>query len=138
MDNTNLTTIQFAQALFGLEPDTPIAHEFDMEFGQTDERWWSCQREHFAMWAITQNTNGVKGYKHKPNTSAMIMYNRIGAPELLLWLIEALHISLGLATTEFRKFVIELAKLGRKPKKQCKMIRDKYPYNVVEQWLVQK
>lgn len=77
MENTNLTTIQFAQSLFGLEPDTPIAFEFDMEFGQTEDRWWSCQREHFAMWAITQNTNGVKGYKHKPNTSAMIMYNRI-------------------------------------------------------------
>lgn len=78
MDNSNLTTIQFAQALFGLEPETPIAHEFDITFGQTDDRWWSCQREHFAMWAITQNTNGVKGYKHKPNTSAMMMYNRIG------------------------------------------------------------
>lgn len=136
MNNNKLNTVQFAQALFGLEPDTPIAHEFDMEFGQTDERWWSCQREHFAMWAITQNTNGVKGYKHKPNTSAMIMYNRIGAPELLLWLIEALHISLKLDTIGFKEFVIELSKLGRSPKKQCKMIRDKYPYNMVEALLI--
>lgn len=138
MEDSKLNTIQFAQSLFGLEPDTPIAHEFDVEFGQTKDRWWSCQREHFAFWAIIQNTDGTKGYEHKPNASAMKMYNMIGAPELLLWLIEALHISLGLATTEFRKFVIELTKLGRKPKKQCKMIRDKYPYNVVEQWLVQK
>lgn len=38
MKNNKLDTVQFAQALFGLEPDTPIAHEFDMEFGQTDER----------------------------------------------------------------------------------------------------
>lgn len=138
MEDSKLNTIQFAQSLFGLEPDTPIAHEFDMEFGQTKDRWWSCQREHFAFWVIIQNTDGTKGYEHKPNASAMKMYNMIGAPELLLWLIEALHISLGLATTEFRKFVIELTKLGRKPKKQCKMIRDKYPYNVVEHWLVQK
>ena len=58
----------------------------------------------------------------------MIMYNRIGAPELLLWLIEALHISLKLDTTEFKEFVTGLSKLGRSPKKQCKMIRDKYPY----------
>lgn len=63
MNNNKLNTVQFAQSLFGLEPDTPIANEFDMEFGQTDERWWSCQREHFAFWAISQNTNGVKGYR---------------------------------------------------------------------------
>lgn len=146
MKNNKLNTIQFAQALFGLEPDTQIAHEFDMEFGQTDDRWWSCQREHFAMWAITQNTNGVKGYKHKPNTSAMIMYNRIGAPELLLWLIEALHISLKQEDEEprfkkfmeeFRELVVELSKLGRDfRQKQCKMIRDKYSYDMIEELLI--
>ena len=146
MENTNLTTIQFAQSLFGLEPDTPIAYEFDMEFGQTDERWWSCQREHFAFWAISQNTNGVKGYRHKPNTNARTMYNRLGAPELLLWLIEALHISLKQEDEEsefkkfmeeFREFVVELSKLGRNLRlAQCKMIRNKYPYNMVEALLI--
>lgn len=90
------------------------------------------------MWAITQNTNGVKGYKHKPNTSAMIMYNRIGAPELLLWLIEALHISLKLDTIGFKEFVVELSKLGRDfRQKQCKMIRDKYPYDMIEELLIE-
>ena len=128
MEDNKLNTVQFAQALFGLEPDTPIAHEFDMEFGQTNERWWSCQREHFVFWAINQNTCGVKGYTHKPNTNAAKMYTMIGAPELLLWLIEALHISLKLDLSEFREFVIELSELGRNPKKQCSMIRDKYPY----------
>ena len=128
MEDSKLNTIQFAQALFGLEPETPIAHEFDMEFGQTNERWWSCQREHFVFWAINQNTDGVKRYTHKPNTNSAKMYNMIGAPELLLWLIEALHISLKLDSSEFREFVVELAKLGRNPKKQCSMIRDKYPY----------
>lgn len=44
MEDSKLNTIQFAQSLFGLEPDTPIAHEFDVEFGQTKDRWWSCQR----------------------------------------------------------------------------------------------
>lgn len=107
-----------------------------MEFGQTDERWWSCQREHFAFWAISQNTNGVKVYRHKPNTNARTMYNRLCAPELLLWLIEALHISLKLDTIGFKEFVIELSKLGRSPKKQCKMIRDKYSYNMVEALLI--
>lgn len=128
MENSKLNTIQFAQALFGLEPETPVAHEFDMSFGQPNERWWSCQREHFVFWAINQNTYGVKGYTHKPNANSVKMYNSIGRPELLLWLIEALHISLNLDLTEFKEFVIELSKLGRKAKKQCSMIREKYPY----------
>ena len=128
MEEGKLNTIQFAQSLFGLEPETPIAHEFDMEFGQTNERWWSCQREHFVFWAINQNTDGVKGYTHKPNTNAAKMYNSIGRPELLLWLIEALHISLDMDLSEFRRFVVELSKLGRKSKKQCSMIRERYPY----------
>ncbi len=34
MEDSKLNTVQFAQSLFGLEPDTPIAHEFDMEFWQ--------------------------------------------------------------------------------------------------------
>ena len=147
MENTNLTTIQFAQSLFGLEPDTPIAHEFDMEFGQTNDRWWSCQREHFVFWAVSQNTNGVKGYRHKPNTNARTMYNRLGAPELLLWLIEALHISLkqeddelefNKFMKEFRELVVELSKLGRDFRlTQCKMIRDKYPYDMIEELLIE-
>ena len=142
MNNNKLNTVQFAQALFGLEPDTPIAHEFDIEFGQTDERWWSCQREHFVFWAVSQNTNGVKGYRHKPNISAIKMYNRIGAQELLLWLIEALYISLkqeddesefNKFMKEFRELVVELSKLGRDfRQKQCKMIRDKYSYDLIE------
>lgn len=128
MEEGKLNTIQFAQSLFGLEPDTPIAHEFDMEFGQPDDRWWSCQREHFSQWAISQNTEGVEGYKHKPNTNSAKMYNNIRRPELLLWLIEALHISLDMDLSEFKEFVVELTKLEGKPQKQCSKIREKYPY----------
>lgn len=128
MENSKLNTIQFTQSLFGLEPDTPIAHEFDMAFGQTDERWWSCQREHFAFWSIMQNSDGVKGYSHKPNTNSAKMYNTIRRPELLLWLIEALHISLELDLREFKEFVVELPKLEENPLKQCKKIRERYPY----------
>lgn len=147
MNNNKLNTIQFAQSLFGLEPDTPIAHEFDMALGQEKDRWWSCQREHFAFWAIMQSTNGVKGYRHKPNTNARTMYNRLGAPELLLWLIETLYISLkqeddesefNKFMKEFRELVVELSKLGRDfRQKQCSMIRGKYPYDMIEELLIE-
>ena len=135
MEDSKLNTVQFAQSLFGLEPDTPIAHEFDMSFGQTNERWWSCQREHFVFWAISQNAYGVKGYTHKPNTNSAKMYNSIRRPELLLWLIEALHISLDMDLVEFKKLVAELVKLEVKTLKQCSKIREKYSYEIVEELL---
>lgn len=137
MEDNRLNTIQFAQSLFLLEPDTPIASEFDTKFGQTAGRWWSCQREHFTTWAIFQDSYGVGEYTHKPNTNAKKMYYGIGRPELLLWLIEALHISLKLESDleVFKKFVVELSKLGRNPRKQCSLIREKYPYDVIEGWL---
>lgn len=56
------------------------------------------------------------------------MYNNIRRPELLLWLIEALHISLDMDLSEFKEFVVELTKLEGRPQKQCSKIREKYPY----------
>lgn len=137
MKDSKLNTLQFAQSLFGLDADTSIAFEFDMEFGQTNERWWSCQREHFTMWAMSQNTHGVKGYTHKPNTNSAKMYNNIRRPELLLWLVEALHISLKLKPELkiFKDFVEELPQLETDAIKQCLIIRNKYSYDLIEQTL---
>lgn len=84
---------------------------------------------------------------NKQNTNAKTMYNRLGAPELLLWLIEALHISLKQEDDEsefnkfmkgFRELVVELSKLGRDfRQKQCSMIRDKYSYDMIEELLIE-
>lgn len=46
MEECKLNTIQFAQSLFGLEPDTPIAHEFgvlaniQVQDGYFKHLWW--------------------------------------------------------------------------------------------------
>lgn len=140
-----MDTTDFARSLFMLTNDVPITDSFDEEFGQKKNRWWSCQREHFASWATHEDSYGVGKYYHKPNKDASLMYNRIARPEMLLWLIEALHISLQrlessqridleINMNDFKAFVEEL-KSTRHYGTQCAKIRKKYPFVTIEKWL---
>ena len=140
MDTTN-----FAKSLFMLTNDVSITDSFDEKFGQKKNRWWSCQREHFVDWALHQDTYGVDEYHHEPNKDASLMYSNIARPEMLLWLIEALHISLErlepsqqiepkINMSDFKAFVEEL-KLTKHYGTQCAKIRKKYPFATIEKWL---
>lgn len=73
------------------------------------------------------------------------MYNNIARPEILLWLIEALHISLerlepqqqtdlGINMDKFKVFVEDL-KLTSNHRSQCAKIRRKYSFGLIESWL---
>ena len=140
-----MNTTDFARSLFMLTNDVPITNSFDERFGQKKNRWWSCQREHFVSWATHEDSYGVGEYYHKPNKDASLMYNRIARPEMLLWLIEALHISLKrlepsqqiepkINMSDFKAFVEEL-KLTKHYGTQCAKIREKYPFATIEKWL---
>lgn len=140
-----MDTVDFARSLFMLTNDVPITNLFDERFGQKKNRWWSCQREHFVSWATHEDSYGVDKYYHEPNRDASLMYNRIARPEMLLWLIEALHISLKrlkssqqidleINMNDFKTFVEEL-KLTKHYGTQCKKIRSKYPFATIEKWL---
>ena len=125
-------TTNFARSLFMLTNDVPITNIFDEKFGQKKNRWWTCQREHFVDWALHQDTYGVDEYHHEPNKDASLMYSNIARPEMLLWLIEALHISLErlepsqqiepkINMSDFKAFVEEL-KLTKHYGTQCAKI----------------
>lgn len=140
-----MDTTDFARSLFMLTNDVPITSPFDEKFGQKKNRWWSCQREHFASWATHEDSYGVGEYCHEPNKDASLMYNRIARPEVLLWLIEALHISLErlelkqqadleINMDKFKVFVEDL-KLTSNYRSQCAKIRRKYPFATIEKWL---
>lgn len=140
-----MNTTDFARSMFMLTNDVPITNLFDEKFGQKKNRWWSCQREHFVSWATHEDSYGVGKYYHEPNRDAALMYNRIARPEMLLWLIEALHISLErlepklqkelkISMSDFEAFVKEV-KLSKHYKTQCKKIRSKYPFSTIEKWL---
>lgn len=140
-----MNTVDFARSMFMLTNDVPITNLFDKDFGQKKDRWWSCQREHFVSWALHEDSYGVEEYYHEPNKDASLMYNRIARPEILLWLIESLQISLqrlplSLQTeleinmNGFKSFVEEL-KLTKHYRTQCAKIRKKYPFATIEKWL---
>lgn len=73
------------------------------------------------------------------------MYGNIARPEILLWLIEALHISLErlepkqqadleINMGEFMAFVEDLKSINNH-RSQCAKIRRKYPFASIEKWL---
>ena len=140
-----MNTTDFAISLFMLTNDVPITDSFDEEFGQKKNRWWTCQREHFVDWALHEDSYGVGEYCHEPNRDASLMYNSIARPEMLLWLIEALHISLQrldpklkkelkVNMSDFEAFVEEV-KLIKHYRTKCAKIRRKYPFATIEKWL---
>lgn len=141
-----MNTTDFARSLFMLTNDVPITDLFDKDFGQKRNRWWGNNHlEHFRTWATHEDSYGVGKYYHEPNKDASRMYNRIARPEILLWLIEALHISLQrlkpsqqidleINTNDFKTFVEELKSI-KNHGTQCKRIRSKYPFATIEKWL---
>ena len=140
-----MDTTDFARSLFMLTNDVPITDSFDERFGQKKNRWWSCQREHFVSWATHEDSYGVGTYCHEPNKDALLMYNSIARPEMLLWLIEALQISLQrlkssqqidleINMNDFKTFVEEV-KLIKHYRTKCAKIRRKYPFATIEKWL---
>lgn len=141
-----MDTTDFARSLFMLTNDVPITNLFDEKFGQKENRWWEDNHlEHFRTWALHQDTYGVGEYYHKPNKDASLMYNNIARPEMLLWLIESLQISLkrlpmesqsklGIDLDTFNTFVEELKSINNH-RSQCTKIRRKYPLALIESWL---
>lgn len=141
-----MNTTDFARSLFMLTNDVPITNPFDERFGQKKNRWWGNNHlEHFRTWATHEDSYGVGEYIHEPNKDASLMYNRIARPEMLLWLIEALQISLKrlkssqqtdleINMNDFETFVEEV-KLIKHYRTQCAKIREKYPFSMVEKWL---
>lgn len=141
-----MDTTDFARSLFMLTNDVPVTDQFDKKFGQKKNRWWGDNHlEHFRTWALHQDTYGVGEYYHEPNKDASLMYGNIARPEILLWLIEALHISLErlepkqqadleINMGEFMAFVEDLKSINNH-RSQCAKIRRKYPFASIEKWL---
>lgn len=141
-----MDTLELARSMFMLTNDVPITNLFDKEFGQKENRWWGNNHlEHFRTWALHEDTYGVGEYFHQPNKNALLTYGNIARPEMLLWLIESLQISLKRLSMEsqsklkidldaFNTFVEDLKSINNH-RSQCAKIRRKYPFALIEGWL---
>lgn len=102
----DMDVTEFARRICMLRAETPLADEYDRRFGQRTGRWWTCQREHLTAWCLLYPAGGCvyagqpAGFRHKPSDSARRMYYYYGAPETLLWLIEALGGDISALTQE--------------------------------------
>ncbi len=130
MKKSDMDVLEFARKISMLSTDTPLAKEFDDAYGQKNNRWWSCQREHLTVWCLHYPIGGTEKFPHKPSNSASNMYNRFGRPETLVWLIEAL---LKESNNQFDlKELINDIK-NKNPQTACAIIREKMPFdNILE------
>ena len=114
----DMDVLEFARKVSMLTTNTPLALQYDEEYGQEKNRWWECQREHLTVWCLFQPTHGLPGFRRaKPNYSARKMYYAFGRPETLLWLAEAL----GEEKIKLRNIIEEIK--GKKARKACSIIR---------------
>lgn len=85
---------------------------------------YTTQRAHWLGWLGL--TPGTGSYPRAPEERAIKIYNRIGEPKMLLWLIAAASVEPGLSRRA--KLAASAATALRS---QCKAIRQAVPYSVV-------
>ncbi|ERK60564.1 hypothetical protein HMPREF1983_00086 [Gemella bergeri ATCC 700627] len=127
----DMDVIEFARKISMLDVETPLADNYDTKYGQKDNRWWSCQREHLTVWCLFQPTEGINGFEHAPNSSALKMYNNFGRPETLIWLVEALKEE----SEMVENLIVEISNLGMNANTACKKIREKIPFSRIMELL---
>ena len=119
----DMDILKFGRLISMITIDTPISIEFDNNYGQKKDRWWTSQREHLTVWCLHQPTQGIDKFKHKQNDSARSMYNNFGRPETLLWLSEALG--------ENKEVLLDIVNDIKdiKPQSACGTLRKKIPFD---------
>lgn len=85
---------------------------------------YSTQRDHWLGWLGL--TPGSGSYLRAPEESARKIYNRIGEPKMLLWLIAAASVE-----PRFAVRAKLAASAATSLSSQCKAIRQVVPYSVV-------
>ena len=120
----DMNVLDFGRSISMLSIDTPISIEFDNNYGQKENRWWTCQREHLTVWCLYQPTPGMPSFEHEPNNSARVMYNYFGRPETLLWLLE----SLGEDKEVLLEIINEIKDI-KKCKSACAKLRERISFD---------
>lgn len=121
----DMDILEFGRSISMITIDTPISIEFDNNYGQKKDRWWTSQREHLTVWCLHYPTLGVGEFTRKPNYSAKYMYNNFKRPETLLWLSEALGENKEVLST----FVEEIKEIKDiSCQSACSILRKKIPF----------
>ena len=120
----DMDALDFGRLISMLTIDTPISIDFDKKYGQKENRWWTCQREHLTVWCMHQPTTGTPKFGHAPNNSARKMYSNFSRPETLLWLSESLG-----ENKEILLEIINVIKNISDCRSACKTLRESIPFS---------
>lgn len=119
---------QMADLFERRKPHYPVSDAFGERVkGVPVSEWSRTERTHMVDWFRANETCGDGDYtRETPNESAKRCYNRLQAPESLLWIAEAVGIS--------RKVVEKAAEEALKyddRRPRCKAIREVIPWSAV-------
>jgi hypothetical protein len=133
-----MTPIGLARKIAKLPERTPITHRFEgilSERGlwspEREKKKYPSQKQHWLGWLSEYGSRGFYSRKNLAVRSAEVVYNRIGCPPMLLWLIEAarvpkrqVRLAMGAALSATSSYA-----------RQCAAIRKNVPWSIIEQQL---
>ena len=86
----DIDVLEFTEYLKSRKEHYPISDEYNKSFGQTNNVFWTNQKDHMIGWFESQVTLGGGSYSRKTsNFSAKRTYNSLRCSEALLWIAEA-------------------------------------------------
>jgi hypothetical protein len=118
------------QKIAGLVANQPLTAAFELELAErtTARRvWYRSQKEHWLGWLGEYEGRGAYGRKNW-NRSAQFIYNHIGCPAMLVWLVEAS----GLPRKQVSSAIAEALRTRSNFAAQCAVLRHTVPWQDVE------
>jgi hypothetical protein len=119
-DNTPDSIPRLIDSILALQSDPPV------EPGTPGYNRYPTQKDHWLGWL--GHTPGTGSFEREtpPNRGARYVYNHIGEPKMLLWLIEAAGVDAGVVEAAERASLQARTLAGK-----CKAIRQLVPFSVV-------
>jgi hypothetical protein len=131
-----MTPLGLARKISKLPECVPITRRFEnvlTERGiwnpERERKKYPSQKQHWKGWLSEYRSGGYYNRKNQAVLSAEIVYNRIGCPPMLLWLIEASGVQRRLVLAAMRSALLAMPSYAS----QCSRIRQTVPWSVIEE-----
>lgn len=138
-----MTPKHFLSKIKLLKLDAPITKKFEFELNQIGmwnyevelkKKHKNNQKDHWLGWISEQDGPGFYNRKNWEGTTAKSIYNRIVCPPMLLWLGEAA----GIPGKKILSAKREALSANKSFPSQCAAIRRIIPWEIVEEFLINK
>jgi hypothetical protein len=133
-----MTPLGLARKISKLSECVPITSSFENALTaqgnwnpEREKKKYSSQKQHWKGWLSEYGSGGYYNRKNQAVRSVEVVYNRIGCPPMLLWLIEASGVQRRLVRAAMRSALLATPSYAS----QCSKIRKTVPWSMVEERL---